>query len=66
LQRKSTGRVDAPGLGSRPADFAFGDLAQRDDDRAVVGFDERFGLFEKLSGSFRNELNKDKTTRDFF
>lgn len=66
LRRESAVRVNASGFGSRPADLAFGDLAQRDDDIAVVRFDERFGAFEKLSGSFRGELNQDKTTGNFF
>jgi hypothetical protein len=56
----------ASGFGSRPADFAFGDLAQGDHDIPVVRFDEWFSALEKLPGSFRGELDKDKATGNFF
>ena len=61
----SVGRLNASRLRSRPADFALGNFAQRNDDVSVVRFDERLGAFEQLSGSFRGELNKDETTGNF-
>ena len=48
----SAGRGAVLDFGSRPTDFAVGNLAQRNHDLSVVRLDERFGAFEKLPRPF--------------
>src|SRR5204863_7247997 len=46
-------------------DLAFGDLAQRDHDFAVVGLDQGLGALEKLPRSLRGEDHELKTAAHF-
>lgn len=52
----------ASGFGYSPAHFVGGDLAQRDDDFAVVRVDAGFGALDQLAGANARQLNEVKTT----
>ncbi len=54
---------EGSGLGSSPADFSRGDLAQRKHDIPVIRDNQRFGAFQELFGARRRQFDQLETAR---